>query len=77
MAAKRDLPVTTPERPVFDGAAGTVDLWPILAATPTDLAREIAAGDHDGHLTGIERLDQSQHGGGRQAVQDAIRARRG
>ena len=76
MAKRGDsLPVTTPEAPAFDGAAGTVDLWVILAAEPAQLAAEIERGDHDACLTGLVRLDRSQHQGGRAAVQAAAVAR--
>lgn len=72
------MTATTPERPVFDGAAGTVDVWPILALEPAALAVEIERGDHDGYLSGLGALDRSHHPpAGRPFVQDAIRARMG
>lgn len=71
----RKLKATTPEAPCFDWEAGTVNIWPILAADASQLAAEIEAGEHDGYLSLLEYQDRAQHGG-RPIIQKACKARR-
>lgn len=69
--------VTAESRPVFDDGAGSVDIWPIMAADATDLAAEIERGDHDPYLSLLAHCDRAQHDGGRPLVQGAVKRRMG
>jgi hypothetical protein len=72
----RSLLVTTPESPVVLDSLqrGTVDIWPIQRAEPSQLAAEIERGEHDAYLTDLGHAERTQRGAPR--VLEAIAARR-
>ena len=74
--SRRKLKATTPESPVFDQQSNTVDIWPIMAASASDLAAEIERGDHDGYLSLLQHCDQARFEEGRAVVQMACNKRR-
>lgn len=65
-----------PAAPKFDSVPrGSVDLWPVLVVPGPELARQIAAGAHDGVLGEIASMEAGH--GKRDIVIEACRARRG
>lgn len=52
---------------------GSKDLWPALRTEAKDLAKQVAAGDHDAYLTELGELEGGH--GKRDHVLDAIAAR--
>lgn len=71
---RRKMTATTPEAPVFDTARGSVDIGPVVHADPSDLAKEIAAGEHDAYLSELRHADKARFGG-RVEVQSAAAKR--